>query len=72
MGDWRDACRSLVCRAESTDKTADMALNADRPDLVRADNFIGGQWPHRIEAASQYRLHCALQSRKTIDFRPGE
>ncbi|MFC6673416.1 NAD-dependent succinate-semialdehyde dehydrogenase [Marinobacterium aestuariivivens] len=28
-----------------------MALNLDRPDLLRTDNFIGGQWRHGIDGA---------------------
>lgn len=75
-GDRTDIGRSLVRRSESTDirhyEAADMALNVDRHDLMGADNFIGGRWRHRSEAALRHRLHCSLHSRKTIDFSPGE
>ena len=61
MGDWRDACRSPVCRSESTDKAADRDLSFDRPDLVRADHLIDTRW-HSIEAALQ-RLSALLAAK---------
>jgi hypothetical protein len=68
IGDRTDTGRSLLRRSESTDiqhnAEADMDFNVDSPDCVGADNFIDGQWRHR--------LHCSAHSRKTIDFRPGE